>query len=113
MNDLFLRLVVLSLKSSLLLSFGEHGGWKVALPLGAIFKHGGSMWIRVLNPLQLVLSPLKENGKLSWVANITVTFEFNADLDGTVSPDIPANAPVERILEGAPVERFDVRFVRL
>lgn len=41
MNDLFLRLVVLSLKSSLLLSFGEHGGWKVALPLGAIFKHGG------------------------------------------------------------------------
>lgn len=81
--------------------------------LKAMKKVLTSMWIRVLNPLQLVLSPLKENGKLSWVANITVTFEFNADLDGTVSPDIPANAPVERILEGAPVERFDVRFVRL
>ena len=71
------------------------------------------MWVRVLNTLEIALGLFKEVGELSWVADVAVTLEFDTNLDGTVSPDVPTNAPVERVLESSSVERLDVGLVSL
>ena len=67
-----------------------------------------SVRVWVLNALELALSLLKEVSELPGVAHIAVALELDTDLDGPVSPDVPANAPIERVLEIASVERLDV-----
>ena len=72
-----------------------------------------SVWIRVLNTLKLLLGPFEQRSQFSRVPDVTMTFKLDANLDGTVSPDVSADTPVERVLQVASVERFDVRLVRL
>lgn len=67
----------------------------------------------MLNTLEIALCLLKEVGKLSGVTDVAVTLKFDTNLDGTVSPDVPTNAPVERVLESSSVERLDVGLVSL
>lgn len=105
--------MVLRFESSFFLCFGEDGRRKVAFPLCAVFEHRGSVWIRMLNTLKLSLGPFEQTSELPRVTNITMTFELNTNLDGPVTPDVSANAPVERVFEIASVERLDVRLVSL
>lgn len=72
-----------------------------------------SVWVRVLNTLELPLGFLEESSQLPRVANVAVTLKLDADLDSAVSPDVSANAPVERVFQVATVERLDVRLVGL
>lgn len=67
----------------------------------------------MLHSLQFLLGLFEEGGQLPWVADVAITFEGDSDLDGTVSPYVSSNAPVERVLEVSSVERLDIRLVRL
>ena len=72
-----------------------------------------SVRIRVLNTLKLSFGLLKQVCKLTRVANVAMALELYTDLDSAVSPDVSANAPIERVLEVSSVERLDVRLVGL
>ena len=71
------------------------------------------MRVGVLVALELALGLFEEVGKFPGVTDVAVTLELNTDLDGAVSPDVAANAPVERVLKVSSVERLDVGLVCL
>ena len=67
----------------------------------------------MLGTLELALRLFEQVCEFSRVTNVAMTLKLDANLDGSVSPHVAANAPIERVLEVASVERFDVRLVCL
>lgn len=68
--------------------------------------------VRVSDFLEVLLSLLEDASEFTRVTDVAVALKLCADLDGTVTPDVAADAPVEAVAEVAPVQALHVRLVR-
>ena len=64
-----------------------------------------AVWIGVLPVLEELLGLLQQSPLLSRIRHIAVCLEQGANIDGLTAPELSMHGPVERELQGAPVQR--------